>query len=254
MESTNQKAKTMISIIIPVYNHASTLEKCVFSLFKQSYRPLEIIIINDGSTDDFNSVVNKISNNIQNKDIEVKIFNQKNQGAPVARNNGFKESSGEYIIFWDADTIADPEMLSKMYNILQKYPKASYAYSQFKLRWKKFGCREFDAKKLKKFNYIDLSALIRRGDFSGFDESLKRFMDWDLWLTMLEKNKTGIFLPEVLYKRMVAKRRKGISNWLPSFIYKLPWKTKSVKDYENAREIILKKHGIKDIKKILKRY
>jgi hypothetical protein len=60
---------------------------------------------------------------------------------------------------------------------------------------------------------------------------------------MLEQGKTGVFVPEILYKKIVG-GRVGISNWLPSFVYKLPWKTKSVEKYKNAKEIIVKKHNL----------
>ena len=104
--------------------------------------------------------------------------------------------------------------------------------------------RPFSAEKLKELNYIDVTALIRRNQAVPFDQKIKRFQDWDLWLTMLEQNKTGIFVPEILYKKAVGVRQ-GISQWLPRFVYKLPWKIKAVKEYEAAREIVLQKHGLK---------
>lgn len=76
-----------------------------------------------------------------------------------------------------------------------------------------------------------------------FATSLNRFQDWDLWLSMLERGQTGIFIPEVLYEKTVGSR-EGISTWLPSFVYQLPWKSKEVKKYESAKQIILKKHHL----------
>lgn len=229
----------LISVIIPVYNHASALEKSLFSLFRQTHRPLEVIIANDGSTDEFDKVVEKVRAKIN---LDIKIITQKHQGASTARNRGFVEAVGQYVIFWDADTIADPRMLEKMFAALENNPDKSYAYSQFRFGWKKMPSHPFDAEMLRKNNYIDTVSLIRRADFTGFDEKLKRFQDWDLWLTLLEKNKTGVFVPEVLYKKLVGLRR-GISAWLPGFVYRLPWKIKPVREYIAAREIILKKHG-----------
>ena len=175
--------------------------------------------------------------------LNIKIINQTNQGAPVARNCGFKEANGEYVIFWDADTIAQPEMLAKMVEVLEKNPENSYVYCDYKFGWKKMPSQEFDAGALKKQNYIDTTSLIRMKDFCGFDPALKRFQDWDLWLTMFEKNKIGIYLSECLYSKIV-RGRKGMSGWLPKIFFKLPFKIKDVKEYEVAREIVLKKHNI----------
>lgn len=235
----------VISVVIPVYNHAHTLVKCVKSVLLQqkflSSNPIEIIIVNDGSTDNFDKTVAKILKNDLAKSKITKVITQKNAGAPTARNRGFKEAQGEYIIFVDADTICYPRMFERMYRALQIHPEVSYAYSQFRFGWKKFGSHEFDPMALEKNNYIDTTSMIRAKDFPGFDESLKRFQDWDLWLTMWRQGKTGIFVPQVLYKKIVGWRR-GISGWLPGFVYNLPWKTKKVRDYESAKAIVIKKH------------
>lgn len=233
----------MISLIIPVYNHADTLRPCLLSLVRQTYRPLETIIVNDGSTDNFSETMEKILTEPIFKDLNIKLINQSNQGGNAARNHGFRESQGELVFFCDADIIAKDQMLEKLAHALQKNPQASYAYSQFKFGWKKFSSHVFDPGLLKKVNYINTMALIRRQDFVGFDESIRRFQDWDLWLTMLEQNKTGVLVPEILYQALVG-GRIGISNWLPRFMYRLPWKTKAVKKYEAARKIITEKHHL----------
>lgn len=222
------------------------MERCLRSINQQTYRPLKIIIVNDGSTDNFLEVIKNLSLNL-----DFKVINQKNLGAAAARNRGFKESSGEYVIFWDADTVAKPEMLAKLASWLGENPNASYAYSQFRFGWKKFNCQPFNGDDLKRYNYIDTTSLIRREALinlptinSGpFDESLARFQDWDLWLTLLEQNKTGIFIAEVLNTKIVQ-GRKGISSWLPKLSYQLPWKSRRVKEYAKARKIILIKHHL----------
>ncbi len=231
------------------------------SLFNQTYRPLEVIVVNDGSTDNFDEVVKECllltDGDCIGAGSVLSVISQPNSGAPVARNKGFAMSKGEYVIFWDADTLAQPQMLQKMFAYLQKHPEASYAYSQFKFGWKRIKSQHFDAEKLKQVNYIDVTSLIRRSSLSPsyqegvggvavagpFDTSLKRFQDWDLWLSLLEQGKKGIFIPEVLYEKVVGSR-EGISTWLPSFMYQLPWKTKQVKKYDAAKEIIVKKHGL----------
>ncbi|MDD4476795.1 MAG: glycosyltransferase family A protein [Patescibacteria group bacterium] len=232
-----------ISVIIPVCNHAKVLGRCFESIKKQTRQPLEIIVVNDGSTDDFLKIIGEIL--YLYKDLDIKTINQENKGAATARNSGLAEASGEYVIFWDADTVAKPRMLEKMFLALKNNSRASYAYSQFKFGWKKIKSHPFDAESLKKINYIDTTSLIRRADLParGWDESLKRFQDWDLWLSMLEQNKTGVFIPEVLYVKIVG-GRKGMSRWIPSFLFKLPLKIKAVKDYEDAKKEIIKKHNL----------
>lgn len=232
-----------ISVIIPVYNHAHTLPQVFDSLLTQTHKDLEVIVVNDGSTDNFSETIKEILLNSKYSSLNIQVVEQENSGAPAARNHGFTKSTGQFVIFWDADTVAEPSMLEKMLSVLKDNPEASYVYSGFKFGFKKFKSQKFDAEKLKKMNYIDVTSLIRREDFPGFDENLKKFQDWDLWLNLLFKNKTGIYLPEILYKKIIAKK-EGISSWLPSFFYKLPFKNKAVKKYEEGREIIYDKHKI----------
>jgi len=236
----------LISIIIPVYNHAHTLKKCLTTAVESArHYPIELIVVNDGSTDNFHEVFASIITEFSNiKALKPLVINQPNLGAPVARNRGFEKAKGEYVIFMDADTVCYPEMFNEMMLSLQSHPEASYSYSRFRFGWKTMKSHSFDKELLKKINYIDVTSLIRSKDFIFFDESLKRFQDWDLWLSMLERHKTGIFVPKILYKKIVGKR-KGISNWLPSFVYNLPWKIKEVKNYEEARGLIVRKHALK---------
>lgn len=235
--------RPLISVIIPVYNHAKTIERSLISLAKQTYRPLEVIIVNDGSTDNFLEVMEEIKNRHPIDSLNGKVISQTNQGAGAARNRGFKESTGEFVIFWDADTVAHPGMLEKMITVLLVHDEASYVYSRYRFGWKLMKSQEFNLADLRKYNYIDTTSLIRRRDFCGFDKDLKRFQDWDLWLTMSEKGKTGIFLPESLFKKIVS-GRVGYSSWQPSLVYKLPWKNKKTRDFDTAVSVIYTKHNL----------
>jgi len=241
----------MISIIIPTFQHAKEIEGCLRSILNQTFKDYEIIIVNDGSTDNTLEVLEKYKNPPPlfwgKKWWRVKIINQENRGAAAARNRGFKESQGEFVLFCDADMVLKPEMLEKLKDALEKNLEKSYAYCSFKFGWKKFKCGKFDAEKLKKMNYIHTSALIRREHFLGFDQSLKKFQDWDLWLTMLECGYEGVWLPEILFK--IKPRKKGISHWLPSFFYKLPLTkigiySKIIDNYQRTKNIIKNKHNL----------
>jgi len=224
-----------ISIIIPVYNSADKIQCCLDSVFNQTYYNLEVIVVDDGSTDDLLLALT----NCQRK---LTILHQENKGAPAARNYGFKVSTGELVIFLDADIVMKPTMLKKLALALKTDAEAAFAYSQFKFGWKKFRLWQLDYERLKKIPYIHTSALIRRKAFPGFDESLKKFQDWDLFLTMVEAGERGVFVPEVLFR---VESGGTISSWLPSFAYKLPWlKLASKKKYEIAMAIIKQKHHL----------
>ena len=108
----------MISVIIPVYNGEKTLEHTLKTLFAQTYQDVEIIVVNDGSTDSTENILNKWSS-------KIRIINKKNGGVSSARNLGITEAKGEYIAFVDCDDECECNMLEKMYCALQK-EKAEY--------------------------------------------------------------------------------------------------------------------------------
>lgn len=101
----------LISLIIPVYNVEKYLSKCLDSLIQQTYGNIEIICINDGSTD--NSL--QILENYANKDCRIKIINQQNQGVSVARNVGIDNATGEYILFIDSDDWLELDAIKILY-------------------------------------------------------------------------------------------------------------------------------------------
>ncbi|MCE9586266.1 glycosyltransferase [Candidatus Uhrbacteria bacterium] len=221
-----------ISVIIPTFNHGDELEACLASLHRQTEKDIEIIIVDDGSTKP-----------ITNATIR---FN-KNLGAPAARNAGFARSKGEYVIFLDADAELKSHAIERMREVLDAHPEVDFVYPSFKFGYTVFTGQPWNVEELKKQNYIHTSALIRRKAFLGFDESLKKFQDWDLFLTMEEQGKKGIFIDEVLFS--LKPRQTGMSQWMPVVAYKLPWSwigwmPKAVKKYKDAEAIIRRKHNL----------
>lgn len=230
----------LISVIIPVYNHAKELQNASASIFNQTYKDIEVIVVDDGSAP---ADVQYIKETVAPSYGQVKFIFAEHKGAPAARNCGFKESSGQYIIFWDADITAEPTMLNKMYEALNNHPEASFVYSSFNFGWKKFTCGSFDAKRLQDTNFITTTSLIKRADFPGFDESLEKFQDWDLWLSMADRGKIGFWVPEVLFT--IKTRSTGYSSWLPAIVYKFPWlPIPALKKYFYWKKIVQKKHNI----------
>ena len=97
----------MISIIVPVYNVEEYLEECLESIRQQTFTDIEVILVNDGSTDGSREICERYCE----KDIRFRLINQENQGQSVARNRGFKESIGQYIMFVDSDDVINTNVL-----------------------------------------------------------------------------------------------------------------------------------------------
>ena len=107
----------LISVIVPVYNCASYLGKCVESLLAQTYPNLEIVLVDDGSTDDSG----KRCDEYAQKYPQVKVIHQKNGGVSAARNAGITQARGEYIGFVDSDDYVAEDMYSYLYGFIQTY-------------------------------------------------------------------------------------------------------------------------------------
>lgn len=100
----------MISLIVPVYNVEEYLEECLESIRKQTYQDIEVILVNDGSTDGSQAICERYCQ----MDKRFRLINQKNQGQSVARNRGVKESLGEYIMFVDSDDVVSLGLLEQL--------------------------------------------------------------------------------------------------------------------------------------------
>ena len=107
-----QKGKKMqkISVIIPVYNVEKFLPQCLNSIIHQTYKNLEIIIVDDGSTDHSCDIYEKFAKH----DKRIKIIKQKNKGVSAARNNGLSHATGDYVHFMDSDDYIDLDYYEKM--------------------------------------------------------------------------------------------------------------------------------------------
>ena len=106
-----------VSVIVPVYNVEHYLRKCLDSLINQTLKEIEIIIVNDGSTDNSQIIIDEYYLKYDN----VKSIIQKNQGLSEARNTGILNASGEFLAFVDSDDWIDKEMMDEMYNLAKKH-------------------------------------------------------------------------------------------------------------------------------------
>ena len=102
----------LISIIVPVYNVEKYLEECIISLINQTYKNIEIIIVNDGSTDSSSELCEKLAR----YDNRINVVNKENAGLGLARNTGLEYVNGKYVTFIDSDDFADVDLIEKLYN------------------------------------------------------------------------------------------------------------------------------------------
>lgn len=120
---------SLVSVIIPVYNAELFLRKCIDSVVSQTYLSIEVLLIDDGSTDNSGAICDERAQ----KDTRVRVIHKKNEGVSIARNVGIKEACGEYVIFLDADDMMQKECVS---NLIQAkdYPLVVCGYEKFGYR------------------------------------------------------------------------------------------------------------------------
>lgn len=107
----------LVSIIIPVYNSVTALSKCLESVVSQSYKNIEVILVNDGSTDGSE----KICDSFAEKDDRVRVFHNANHGVSFTRNFGIEHCAGNYIMFVDSDDHIEPDTVELLMNAMEKY-------------------------------------------------------------------------------------------------------------------------------------
>ncbi len=105
-----------VSVIIPVYNVKSTLRRCLNSILAQTYTGLEIILVDDGSTDGSGELCDQLGR----KDTRIKIIHQPNQGLSAARNAGLDQMTGDFVTFVDSDDTIEPNLIEHLYQAVQK--------------------------------------------------------------------------------------------------------------------------------------
>jgi glycosyltransferase involved in cell wall biosynthesis len=184
-----KKQKTpRVSVIIPTYNRGWIVKEAIESVLAQDYRDFELIVVDDGSTDNTDDILNSYRGDIM-------VFRQENQGVSAARNRGLAEASGRFIAFLDSDDLWLPQKLFRQVEFFNKNPDAQIC--QTEETWIRKGVRVNPKKRHKKpwgmifepslaLCLVSPSAvMIRRSlleKVGGFDETLPACEDYDLWL------------------------------------------------------------------------
>jgi len=198
-----------ISVVIPCFNHGEFLPEAVASVTAIKRDDVELIVVDDGSTDERTR-----------KELDVlalqatKVIRQENGGPAAARNAGILASRGEYILPLDADNRLRPGYIEHGIRILDSSPHVGVVYSDAEyigIRSGRWHVGAFRPDRLLQWNYIDTCAVYRRSVWEqngGYDEArvVQGLADWDFWLGALEHGWQFAYVPEILYEYRVAEQ------------------------------------------------
>jgi len=194
-----------VTVIIPTYNRYTLLSRAIKSLLNQSYRVDEIIVIDDGSSDN--------TPNIQNDFPQIRYFYQKNSGVSAARNLGIQNATNEWIAFLDSDDEWYKEKIAKQVAFHKENPQILMSYTaerwvrnmqevKIPKKYRKIGDDIFK-ENLSYCNIAPSSVMLHRSvleDVGLFDESLRVCEDYDLWLRILCFYRVGLIDEKLITK------------------------------------------------------
>jgi len=206
----------LVSVVIPAYNSASYITETLVSVINQSYTNIEIICVNDCSTDDTLNVVKYFREQIE-RDIHFEVISLKaNSKTAAARNKGIRESNGYFILPLDSDDCIDSHYIEKAVQIFASNPKVGVVYCkarQFGDVNENWYLPPFCPDRIVKRNMVHSAGLFRKNDwikYGGYDERLVYGLeDWDFWLKFVEDNQFFFQIPEYLLSRRVLKNSRS---------------------------------------------
>lgn len=204
----------LVSIIIPAYNAAETLLETLESAIRQTYPALEIIVVDDGSTDATLSLAREWTLGHPS----CRVYTQPNAGVSAARNHAIRESEGVYILPLDADNIIEPDYVSLAVDVLRTRPEVRVVACRadfFGMRTGEWIQPPFSLTTLARKNIIDACAMYRRADYDrtpGYNESFPYREDWDLWLSLFSLGGEFVRLDRILLHYRVRRGSKRIAD------------------------------------------
>lgn len=196
-----------VSIIIPAYNVESYIGVSLRSVIQQTYRNIEILVVDDGSTDTTAQIVSEY----MQKDNRIILLSQQNRGLADARNSGLNRATGEYLCIFDSDDIMLPEKIELQVAFLETHEDCDITYSDlyhfiddtvkiYHHPMSRLGEDTYTS--LLYGNYINPNVVFFRSSiyerFGGFDQSLRSAEDWDYWLTIAYSGARFMYQPERL--------------------------------------------------------
>ena len=245
-----------VSVIIPTYNQARFIPATISSVLEQTYKDFEIIVIDDGSTDDTQKELERFGS-------KIKVILQPNSERAVSRNNGVKNSTGAYIAFLDSDDLWSPDKLEKQVEVLDNLKDIVLVYGQSyrindkgeqiksaKRQMHGFSGNVFEKLLMRNF-IVSATPMIKREDFdktAGFQTKYIPYEDWEFWLRF---SLLGEFYflptpmsyyrihPEQSVKQATAENIERVTNLLLEDSFKLE---------ETSEDIIRKSLGLANLR------
>ncbi len=226
--------KIKISFVVPCFNDGDSIQKQIESIRDQDLPDIEIVVVNDGSTDNSKEILDGLKE--QGK-INKLIHFEMNKGACNARNEGAKVAEGKYLSFLPADAILYPGVARNWYETLEEFEQYDFLYGGYRfideegepLPSEDYLAAPFDPYLLEVTNYIDGSFPIRRDSYWKFaeimkqpdglwDSKIKSLQDWDFWLSIVKNGGKGVYVQDVFFGTTVP-HPGGLSydsseNWL----------------------------------------
>ena len=224
------KTSPVISVIVPCYNYGKYLEQAIESILAQTFLDYEIVVVDDGSTDQLTKDVLRTI-----KYFGVRVIRTGNRGLAAARNLAIKQANGEFIVPLDADDKIQPEFLEKCYRTFLENPQTGFVYTGMRY----FGDRTdahaypYNYYKLLFWCFLNPTGCYRKKDWSrvgGYNEKdrdLYGYEDWEFWIRFGEMGIFGTLISEPLF----LYRKHG-----PTML------TEAEKSYVNARLAIRRLH------------
>ena len=189
-----------VSVVIPCYNHGEFIGEAIDSVRAQDYPDIEIIVVNDGSSDPGTLCMLAALEN------DVLLIEQSNKGLAAARNRGIQEATGIYVLPLDADDRIAPEFVREAVTVMDKDDSVGIVYGQTELFGSKSGLWQLPAYSMPEIlfeNMIVATALFRKSDWlrvGGYRQSMAHaWEDWDFWLAMIATGCKVVRLDEVFF-------------------------------------------------------
>lgn len=235
----NHSWNQLVSVIVPCYNYAHFLKECLDSVLAQTYKDIEVIVVDDGSTDDTASVVKQYPT--------VRYIHQTNKGLSAARNAGIRAARGQFIQPLDADDKLSPDSIASCVELMQQTDIACPGQQEFG-GGSRFYPRNDKVMTLQNFlqsNRLHCASMFRKkawADVGGYDEEMREgYEDWDFWIRLLAKGYKAkvINKPQFFYRIHPHSMLRGMKSKHNDVVAKMRAKYRAMRISEQDAELVV---------------